>query len=121
MTEYTTVIGLFISVLAILAAFAKWFIYWAEKRDAEQEAHFNKRLEDHKREFETVHSRIDKHVDELTETREQLHKDYVKQSEVLAWRAEIREDFKGVYQKLGGIDRAVNQLVGIIEGKFKNG
>lgn len=117
MSDWIPLAGVVVTVIAMLFAFAKWFMDWAEKRDAEQEKHFSQRLNDHKEEFEKVHDRIDKHADDLNETREELISDYMKQQDFKSWRNELREDFKNVYQKLGGVDRALNQLVGLVKGK----
>ena len=114
-------ISMFLAVLGLLFGFAKWLIGWAEKRDAEQEESFNKRIDDHKAELDKVHERIDLNQARLSETRDKLQSDYVKHSEIEAWRKEIREDFQNIYTKLGGIDRAVNQLIGVVQGKFKDG
>ncbi len=120
MNDWLTVFALFLTVLGLLFGFAKWFINWAENRDAEQETHFNQTIQQHAQELKNVHARIDKHVGELTDTRDQLHRDYVRHDEIETWRREIREDFKAVFQKMGGIDRSVNQLIGIVKGKTTN-
>jgi len=113
------ILAMFLSVLGLLFALAKWLIGWAEKRDAEQERSFNNHIDALRDEIEKIHNRIDINRTRLSETRERQSQ-YVKHSEVESWRKEIREDFKSVFQKMGGIDRSVNQLIGVIQGKFNN-
>lgn len=119
MNTWMPMLGMFLSVLGLLFAFAKWLIGWAEKRDAEQELSFNNHIDQLKKELDKVHGRVDANRTRLAETRER-QSEYVKHSEVEEWRKEIRDDFKGVFQKMGGIDRSVNQLIGIIKGKIKD-
>lgn len=113
MKEFLPLAGMFLTLAAILGAFCKWLIDKSEKRDLEKEALVTKRLDDHKNEFEKIHGRISRHEDELCETREQMLEHYVKHSDV-------KEEFNNVYQKLGGISSALNQLIGLVKGKLND-
>lgn len=120
MSNWMPILAMFLSVLGLLFAFAKWLIGWAEKRDEQQEASFNNHINDMKQELRKVNCRVDDNRTRLSETREKMQSQYVRHTEIEGWRKEIREDFKSVFQKMGGIDRSVNQLIGTINGKFKH-
>lgn len=118
--DWVAMATLFVAVVGMLFAFSRWFISWAETRDVEQEQHFNDRINEHKEEFKNVHSRIDKHVDELNDTRDKLHTEFVKHSDLREMRKELREDFNSIFQKMGGISKSLNQLIGAVNGKVKD-
>jgi len=120
MSDWGPVISTIMAVIAMLFGFAKWFVNWAEKRDLEQEHHVNLRLDRHKEEFEQLHARINCHEKNLQETREKILSDYVTHEHIEVMRSEMRDDFKGIYEKLGGIDRAVNQVIGIVRGQSRH-
>ncbi len=106
----------FTLVTALFATF-KWFLGWAEQRDAEQEKYFNKRLDDIASDIDNLDSRFDTHIHDLGDIKSELHNEFVKHAEMETLRKELREDFNNVFQKMGGISKALNQLIGAVNGK----
>lgn len=131
MTDWGPLVSVVLAVIVMLFGFAKWFMDWVEKRDEQQGQVFDKqlemqkkrlddRLDDHKSEFDSVHKRIDKHVEELGGTREELLRDYVKHSHFDNEFKKMSDEINNIHQRLGGISSSLNQLIGLVKGKFGN-
>lgn len=109
----------------ILAAFAS--VFSLAKYSNSRELTRNK-LQDEKVDtlFRTLNSEIQdvkKDVEdnslEIKRTREQMHDEFVKSSEITSLRMEIREDFKSVFGLMNNMSEALNQLIGAINGNVK--
>ena len=120
MEQWIQVITTLAAVIVMLFGFARWFMDWAEKRDAEQEERFEKALDEQEKDVEKAVERTDACVKELNATREKMIQEYVRHDDIKSFREEMREDFKSLYTKIGGIDRAVNQLIGIVRGDSRH-
>ena len=106
MTDWIPLITALATVGALMFGFFKWFIGWAERRH-----------EAHERRFEMHDKRITKNEDLLDQTREEIHRDFVRQSALDRLRDEQRQDFQEVFARLEASSCQLNQLVGAIKGK----
>lgn len=126
--QWAQVITTIAALIALLFAFAKWFMDWAEKRDEAQELHFKQRLDSHVDEFAKLHERLNKHERELSCTRERLLTEYFKSSDANGFRSEMKEDFSeikrdinSVHERVGAVSRELNHLIGKVEGRRARG
>jgi uncharacterized membrane protein YhiD involved in acid resistance len=94
------------TVAALMFGFFKWFVGWAERRH-----------EAHERRFEMHDRRIAKNETSIDATREEMHRDFVRQSALDRLREEQRQDFALVFERMDQQSRQLNQLVGAIKGK----
>ena len=106
MNETATLIAAMAAVAGLLFGFFKWFVGWAERRH-----------EAHEKRFETHEKRIVKNETLIDETRNEMHRDFVRQSALDRLRDEQREDFQAVFSRMDAHSKQLNQLVGAIKGK----
>ncbi|MBL3601750.1 MAG: hypothetical protein JMN25_18115 [gamma proteobacterium endosymbiont of Lamellibrachia anaximandri] len=90
---------------------------WKEHQEQEEAWHkqHEKRWEEHSATFLRHEERIEKNETDLSLTRDELHRDYVREDQMKEFRAELRDDIGKIFQKLNGMSRDLNQVIGEIK------
>lgn len=97
----------------VIIGFFQWHVNQNYRRLTEQIRDAIGRQEKIELALETVESRIE-------ETRDELHLDYVRNSQVRAIQKEIKRDFESVFQKLSGMSRGLSEIIGELRGRSAN-
>ncbi|MBV2125753.1 MAG: hypothetical protein KUF75_11420 [Candidatus Thiodiazotropha sp. (ex Ctena orbiculata)] len=116
---------------AFLFSLYRWFVLnedrkeearekrWAEHLEQEERRHneHEKRWEEHQQLFLRYEKRIAKNERDMTSTRDEMHRDYVREDQMKEFRIELRETFTNVFAKLSGISRDLNRVIGRLNSK----
>lgn len=95
-----------VSVGSLLFAFFKWFSSWADKRH-----------EVHHKQDELLSARLEKTETDLRETRDEMHRDFVRTTDIQLMRGEFRDDFQKLFHMVGALSKDLNQIIGEMRNK----
>lgn len=95
-----------ISITTMLFGFFKWFAGWADKRH-----------EVHHRQDRLLSARLEKTEADVRETRDEMHRDFVRTSDLQLMRSEFREDFQKLFNMVGALSKDLNQVIGEMRTK----
>ncbi|MCU7886621.1 MAG: hypothetical protein KZQ82_20730 [Candidatus Thiodiazotropha sp. (ex Lucinoma annulata)] len=109
-----------------LFALYRWFVNTEEKREKEREKRWTehlvqeernhdeheKRWRDHDQKFLRYEQRIAKNERDVNNTRDEMHRDYVREDQMKEFRGELRQTLNNVFKKLSAISRDLNQVIG---------
>lgn len=118
-------------LVGFLFALYRWFVSAEESREKAREARWakhleeeerrhkqhEKRWEEHQEQFIRYEKRIAKNERDMTTTRDEMHRDYVREDQMKEFRTELRETFTNVFAKLSGISRDLNRVIGRLNSK----
>ncbi|MES9925973.1 MAG: hypothetical protein ABW152_17980 [Candidatus Thiodiazotropha endolucinida] len=118
-------------LVGFLFALYRWFVSAEESREKAREARWakhleeeerrhkqhEKRWEEHQEQFIRYEKRIAKNERDMTVTRDEMHRDYVREDQMKEFRTELRETFTNVFAKLSGISRDLNRVIGRLNSK----
>lgn len=129
--NWDTILPLVAVIVAFIVALGGFFAWVSSYVDKRHEEHTKKVAEllttlseqikthhgEFHNEFRATRSRIEQNEAHLRQTREELYEKFVRSSEIDKLRDDMRGDFNNVFQKMGGISRSLNQLIGVITNK----
>lgn len=110
LSEMAAAIAAFVAVVTLLVGLFKWFVGWAEKR---HETH-DKRAAELINDLERVIERIERNEQDIRDTRDALHRDYVRQDAMDEFRKEMARNSEKIHERLSGMSRDLNQLIGLM-------
>ena len=98
----------FLGILGAMAGMLKYTGYMLDKN----QKHIDKRFDD----IETAQAKNARGVDEL---RQEIYREFVRREDHNGLAEVIREDSRIIFAKLDSVSRAVNQLVGKVNGSVE--
>lgn len=116
MNNWETILPVCLALLAFFFAWYRWMIARADKR---HEAH-DKKFAAHDTRFDRQSQRIDKNEKSLADTRDELHVNYVRHDQVLAFQKTMTDEFSKMHHRLSGIAKDVNKSIGAAEAAREN-
>ncbi|MCU7934137.1 MAG: hypothetical protein KZQ99_04560 [Candidatus Thiodiazotropha sp. (ex Dulcina madagascariensis)] len=125
MSETWAIIGaIVVPLVGFLFALYRWFVGAEEKRwgdhlDQEERRHaeHEKRWREHAERFLRYEKRIADNERDITGTRDELHRDYVREDKLNSFRGELRDDIGKLFQKLNAMSKDLNQVIGELKAK----
>jgi C-terminal processing protease CtpA/Prc len=120
---------------ALLFSLYRWFVTNEDKKEEAREKRWDEHLEQEERrhnehekrwreqqqQFLRYEQRIAKNERDMTTTRDEMHRDYVREDQMKEFRIELRETFNNVFAKLSAISRDLNQVIGELNSKRQKG
>lgn len=111
MMDWKVTLPLILATVGLVFALYKWAVHRADKKHA---AHDEKFKEHHER-FNRHEIRIEKNEKLLGQTRDELHRDYVRSDQMDRVMEKVGAEFDRVHLRLGGIAKDLNQAIGSIK------
>lgn len=122
-------------LVGFLFALYRWFVSAEESRERAREARWakhleeeerrhkqhEKRWEEHQQQFLRYEKRIAKNERDMTVTRDEMHRDYVREDQMKEFRTERRETINNIFTKLSGISRGLNRMMGEMNANRQKG
>ena len=108
LTTAATVATAICAVIAILVAFLQWHRGEDLRRQLEKYSSLESRVDD-----------VEKHIEHCESNaqalRDEIHKEYVRVSELREIRDAQHQDVQNIFAKLNGLSKAVNQVIGYLD------
>ncbi|MEW8494258.1 MAG: hypothetical protein AB2604_10670 [Candidatus Thiodiazotropha taylori] len=120
-----------IPLAGFLFAMYRWLVGAAEKRENQRERRWAEHLEQeeakhnehekrwrqHSEQFIRYEKRIAENERDISGTREELHRDYVREDQLKEFRGELRENINNIFTKLNSMSRDLNQVIGELKAR----
>ncbi len=111
MSDTLMVLTAGVTVLGLLFGFYKW---WISREDKRHQAH-EERFAQHFDIFTRHEKRIEGNEKEIRQTRDELHREYVRGDQLDRSMEKIGSQVESLHKRLGGIARELNQAIGSIK------
>lgn len=118
-------------LIGFLFSLYRWFVSAEDKREKDREKRWSDHLENEERRHKEHEKRWREHAErflryekritdnerDITGTRDELHRDYVREDKFKEFRGELRDDIGRLFQKLNAMSKDLNQVIGELKAK----